>query len=60
LVGLGEPKLYHNSGENYKKWGFLLGDCLTYEELSGGYSQEMMGLMGEILLGGRIEYEFKC
>jgi len=26
-----------------------MSDC---EELSGGYSQEMMGLMGEILLGG--------
>jgi len=24
--------------------GILLGDCLTCEELSGGYSQEMMGL----------------
>jgi len=26
----------------YKNVGILLGDCLICEELSGGYSQEMM------------------
>ena len=25
--------------------GILLGGCLTYEKLSGGYSQEMMGFV---------------
>ena len=29
----------------YKNVGILLGGCLTCEELSGGYSQEMMGLI---------------
>jgi len=26
-------------------WVILLGGCLTCEELVGGYSQEMMGLV---------------
>ena len=40
ISGLGEPKLCQNM------WCFtmcvwdLLGDCLTCEELSGGYSKE--------------------
>jgi len=29
----------------YKNVGILLGGCLTCEELSGGYLQEMMGLV---------------
>ena len=39
----GEPNIYHDSGGFYKEVGRLwrLSDC---EELSGSYSQEMMGL----------------
>ena len=48
---LGEPYMYHHSVCFTRKWDFIwrVSDC---EELCGGYSQEMMGLMGEILLGG--------
>ena len=50
---LGEPNIYHDSGVFYKEVGILLGGCLTCEELSGDYSQEMMGMvLGEILLRG--------
>ena len=48
LVSLGEPNIYHDSGMFYKEVGILLGGCLTCEELSGDYSQEMMGMV----LGG--------
>ena len=29
IGGLGEPNIYHNSGENYKEVGILLGGCPT-------------------------------
>ena len=45
ISGLGEPEIYHNSGMFYKNVGILLGECLTCEELSGGYSQGMMGFV---------------
>ena len=32
-------------GRFYKNVGILLGGSLTCEELSGGYSQEVMGLV---------------
>jgi hypothetical protein len=35
-----------------KKWE-LLGGVSDCEELEGGYSQEMMGLMGRFYLEGR-------
>ena len=46
---LGEPNIYHDLGVFYKNVGILLGDCLTCEELSGGYSREKKeeGLRGE-------------
>jgi len=47
ISGLGEPKIYHQSVCFSRIWDFTwsVSDC---EELSGGYSQEMMGLV----LGG--------
>ena len=43
MVSLGEPYIYQNL-EDFTRIGILLGECLTCEELSGGYLQEMMGL----------------
>jgi len=31
-------------GVIYKNWGFCLEGCLTLVRISGGYSQEMIGL----------------
>ena len=48
--GLGKPKLYQNMWCFTRKWGFYLEVLCLCEELSGGYSQEMMGLvLGEDL-----------
>jgi len=36
--------------------GILLGGCLTYEELVGGYSQEMMGMpLPRVLVFGMVQ-----
>jgi len=42
-------QIVNSFGVFYKNVGILLGDCLTCEELSGGYSQEKKeeGLRGE-------------
>ena len=45
ISGLGEPNIYHDLGVFYKNVGILLGDCLTREELSGGYLQEEVRLV---------------
>ena len=43
---LGEPNIYQNLGD-LTRMGILLGGLSDCEELSGGYSQEMMGLVLE-------------
>ena len=45
IGGLGEPNIYHDSGVFYKKVGSYLECLCLCEELSGGYSQEMIGLV---------------
>jgi len=44
ISGLGEPNIYQNLDCFTRKWDFIwrVSDC---EELCGGYSQEMMGLV---------------
>jgi len=44
IRGLGEPNIYHQS-VCFTRVGEDCGDCLTCEDLSGGYSQEVMGLV---------------
>ena len=45
ISGLGEPNIYHDSGVFYKNVGIWLGGLSDCEELSGGYSQEMMWMI---------------
>ena len=33
IRGLGEPNIYHQSVYFTRMWGFLLGGCLTCEEI---------------------------
>jgi len=42
ISGFRRTQYITSIGLFYKNMGILLGDCLTCEELSGGYLQEMM------------------
>jgi len=45
ISGLGEPKIYHDSGVFYKEVGILLGVVSDCEELVGVTHRGMMGLV---------------
>ena len=44
VIPCNNSSLYNINRLELQEYGVLLGGCLTYEELSGGYSQEMMWL----------------
>ena len=46
-----EVRIYPHKSFIMQEFVFYLEDVWLWR-ISGGYSQEMMGLMGEILLGG--------